>query len=276
MSLRSQIGNVRRAALSSFYCRRVPLGTLGPIITFTFDDFPRSALTVGGRILESFSIRATYYVASSLMNTRNNLGEQFRHEDLCALLDREHELAAHTFSHLSARRVPLDAFRSDVKKGQRAIEQITGRASSGNFAYPYGDATLRAKRNLGTACTSCRGTSPGLNGPYVDLNLLRANSLYGDVDRAQAAKKLILENEAQRLWLIFYSHDVSPTPSPFGCTPELLESVCSFAVARNARFMTVAQAMQELGQMREERSPSRSCPDFHQTDNAERTVLTLD
>lgn len=248
MSVRSQIGNVRRAALSSFYCRLVPLGTRGPIITFTFDDFPRSALTVGGPILESFGIRATYYVAMSLMSTRNNLGDQFRHDDLCALLDREHELASHTFSHLSARRVTFDAFRNDVKKGQRAIEQIIGGASSGNFAYPYGEATLLAKKKLGPACTSCRGTCRGLNGPYVDLNLLRANSLYGDVDRADGAKKLILENEAQRSWLIFYSHDVSPTPSPFGCTPKLLESICSFAIARGVRFMTVAEVMQELGQ----------------------------
>jgi hypothetical protein len=86
-----------------------------------------------------------------------------------------------------------------------------------------------------------------LNGPEIDLNLLRANSLYGNLDRAEAAKKLIRENEKQGYWLIFYSHDVAAQPSRFGCTPALLHEVCSFAAERGARFMTVAQVMKDLG-----------------------------
>jgi peptidoglycan/xylan/chitin deacetylase (PgdA/CDA1 family) len=218
----------------------------GPIITFTFDDFPRTALTTGAAVLESFGARATYYVAMSLMNTTNDLGEQFRQEDLDSVLDRGHELASHTYSHLSARKVSYRVFRDDVAKGEQAIREKMGVSGSGNFAYPYGDATLGAKRRLGPELMSSRGTCGGLNGPDVDLNLLRANSLYGDVDRVEAAKRLILENEQQRHWLIFYSHDVAPKPSPFGCTPKLLEAVCSLAAAREGRFMTVAQVVRDL------------------------------
>jgi peptidoglycan/xylan/chitin deacetylase (PgdA/CDA1 family) len=249
MSVRSQVGNVRRRILSSFYGRPVPLTIRAPIVTFSFDDFPRSALTSGAAILESFGARATYYVAMSLMNRTNDLGDQFRFEDLHALLEQGHELASHTFSHFSARQVDYDVFEQDVEKGERAIRECIGIPGSGNFAYPYGDVTLRAKRRLGPAFTSCRGTCGGLNGPDVDLNLLRANSLYGDVDRADGAKRLILQNQKLGHWLIFYSHDVAKRPSSFGCTPELLETICSFAAARGARFMTVAQVLQELGQM---------------------------
>jgi peptidoglycan/xylan/chitin deacetylase (PgdA/CDA1 family) len=246
MSLRSQVGGVRRRLLSNFYRRPVPLGMRGPIITFTFDDFPRTALTTGAAVLEEFGARATYYVTMSLMNTRNDLGEQFRQEDLDSVLDRGHELASHTYSHLSARKVSYRAFRDDVAKGEQAIQEKMGVPGSGNFAYPYGDATLAAKRRLGPELMSSRGTCGGLNGTDVDLNLLRANSLYGDVDRADVAKRLILENEQQGHWLIFYSHDVAPKPSPFGCTPQLLEAVCSFAAARKGRFMTVVQVMRDL------------------------------
>jgi hypothetical protein len=87
-----------------------------------------------------------------------------------------------------------------------------------------------------------------LNGPEADLNLLRANSLYGGLDRADAAKKLIMENEKRGHWLIFYSHDVAANPSRFGCTPQLLDAVCWFAAERGARLMTVAQVMNELGE----------------------------
>jgi peptidoglycan/xylan/chitin deacetylase (PgdA/CDA1 family) len=254
MSLRSQVGNVRRRILSGFYRRTVPLGALGPIITFSFDDFPRTALTIGAQILESVEARATYYVAMSLMNTTNDLGEQFRDEDLGSVVDRGHELASHTFSHLSASRVGYDVFKNDLEKGEQAIREKMGTPTSRNFAYPYGDVTLAIKRKLGAQLTSCRGNCGGVNGPDVDLNLLRANRIYGDLDRAEAAKRLVLENEEQRGWLIFYSHDVAAKPTPFGCTPELLAAICSFAATRNARFMTVGQVMKELGQQRDPRS----------------------
>ena len=258
MSLRSQVGSLRRRVLTDFHRRVVPLGTRDAIITFSFDDFPRTALTVGAEILERFGARATYYVAMSLMNMTNDLGEQFRREDLVALLDRGHELASHTFSHLSARRVGYGLFEHDVEKGDQAIREKMGVPASGNFAYPCGEATLGAKKKLGPKLTSSRGTCGGLNGPEVDLNLLRANSLYGGLDRADAAKRLILENEKQGRWLIFYTHDVAAKPSPFGCTPQLLEGICSFAAARNARFMTVAQVMEELGQQRNPRLDGES------------------
>jgi peptidoglycan/xylan/chitin deacetylase (PgdA/CDA1 family) len=251
MTLRSRAGNVRRKILSAVYQRPVALGAIGPIVTFTFDDFPRSALTVGGKVLESFGARATYYVAMSLMNMTNSLGEQFREEDLFSVLDRGHELASHTLSHLSARLSTCDAFVRDAEKGEEAIREKMGIPSSGNFAYPYGDVTPKVKRNLGARLTSCRGTIGGLNGPNVDLNLLRANSLYGDLDREEAAKQLILENERRRSWLIFYTHDVAAGPSRFGCFPQLLREVCSFAATRGARFMTVAEVMKELGQQPE-------------------------
>lgn len=257
MSLRSELGDVRRKIISAAYRRPVALGSLGPIVTFTFDDFPRSALTVGAEILESFGARATYYVSMSLMNTTNDLGEQFRIEDLFSLQDRGHEPANHTLSHLSARRVACDVFMRDVTKGEQAIREGIGLSESGNFAYPYGDVTLKVKRMLGPRLTSCRGTRGGLNGPDADLNLLRANSLYGGIERADEARRLILDNEKQRGWLIFYSHDVAKKPSPFGCTPQLLEAVCSFASVREVRFMTVATVMKELGQQPEARLEGR-------------------
>src|SRR5580704_13039157 len=102
MKLRSQLGRIRSNFLSSMYRRPAALGNLGPIVTFTFDDFPRSALTVGGSILESFAARATYYVSMGLMDAENQLGPQFSREDLHSLVERGHEVAIHGFDHLSA------------------------------------------------------------------------------------------------------------------------------------------------------------------------------
>jgi peptidoglycan/xylan/chitin deacetylase (PgdA/CDA1 family) len=247
MMLRSQLGAMRRHVLCSMYRRELPLGNVGPIVSFTFDDFPRSALMTGGTVLESVGGHATYYVAMGLIGQSNRLGEQFRHEDLVSLVKRGHELANHTFSHSSARRVETCIFKEDVERDERTILESTGIASSGNFAYPYGESTLRSKRILGPQMRSCRGTCGGFNGPNVDLNLLRANNLYGDVDQAERAKVLMMENKRRRSWLIFYSHDVCTSPSRFGCTPNLLHQVAEFAVKSGARLLTVAQVLDEMG-----------------------------
>jgi peptidoglycan/xylan/chitin deacetylase (PgdA/CDA1 family) len=227
------------------YSRRVSLGNRGPIVSFTFDDFPRSAFTIGGQILKNYGVRGTYYAAVGLMNKSNELGEQFRRHDLDALLSDGHELASHTFSHISCYSVSDINFRKEVKEGQRAIKELTTRSDSGNFAFPFGEVTAKAKKTIGSTVLSSRSIWSGLNGPEVDLSLLRANSLYGDRDKCAKVRELILDNERRRTWLIFYSHDVDDTPSRYGCTPELLESAVLLA-SRAARILTVAEVVTDL------------------------------
>jgi len=246
MNLRHYLGSLRRTALCVFYRRGVPLGDRGPIVSFTFDDFPRSALSVGGSILEEFGARGTYYVSPGLINSTNELGEQFHADDLHCLLEEGHELGHQTFGHISGRAVSCSAFLEDVRKGRMALEELTGMDAT-NFAYPYGHATVRTKRALGPTLTSCRSIIPGFNGPDVDLNLLKANRLYGDIDLSSAAEKLILENAEERGWLVFYTHDVRPDPSRFGCTPALLRSAVSFAKRSGSRILTVQEVLAEVG-----------------------------
>jgi peptidoglycan/xylan/chitin deacetylase (PgdA/CDA1 family) len=229
MSLRSVVGRAWHGVLRSRHRRQVPINGSGPLVSFSFDDFPRTAFTAGGSILGGFGVRGTYYVAAGLMGTSNESGDQFLLEDLHRLLQDGHELAGHTFSHSSSRRVALSEFQQDVRKGQQALREIVNSHASDNFAYPFGEVTLEAKRAIGTEMTSCRGVYPGLNGPDVDLNLLNANLLYGDVDNLKEVEQLVRENERQKGWLIFYTHDVRRNPSEYGCTPELLEAACRLA-----------------------------------------------
>jgi peptidoglycan/xylan/chitin deacetylase (PgdA/CDA1 family) len=247
MNPRSLLSALRRQTLCSLYARTVPWENRGPIVSFGFDDFPRTAYVAGGAILKSLGVRGTYYAAPGLMGTSNELGEQFCSEDVHSLLQDGHELACHTFSHISSRAVPCSKYRDDVDRGRKAMEEVAGAPDSGNFAYPSGHVTLMTKKTLGPRMSSSRGIFPGLNGPDVDLNLLRANRLYGDLDQFEKAQQLILENEERKSWLIFYSHDVRSEPSPYGCTPSLLKSTAAFAIQRGSRILTVRGVLEELG-----------------------------
>jgi len=244
MSLRSKLGRIRQSLLCTFNRRTVPLGDCGPIVSFAFDDFPRSAYSVGGAILEKYGARGTYYVTAGLTNTSNELGDLFIESDLYSLLEKGHEIASQTFHHSSCRSLPIAAFQADVNKGVKALEHLTG-GNHINFAYPYGHVTLESKKALGGYLTSARSIIPGFNGPEVDLNLLRANSLYGGTERAGRAKELIAENARRRTWLIFYTHDVRPNPSEYGCQPELLEAAVACAARSGARILSVRETLAE-------------------------------
>jgi len=246
MNLRSQAGRIRRTLLQAAFARRAELRQCGPIVSFTFDDFPRTALTIGGSILRNYGFYGTYYTAMSLMDTCNGLGEHFRREDLSALLEDGHELASHTYGHTSSRSVSCSAFTADAVKGRMAVESVAGKREAGNFAFPFGDVTLKTKREIGAKMASCRSIWGGFNGPVVDLNLLRANSLYGNQNQSDRIRKLIEQNEHRRTWLIFYSHDVQDNPSPFGCTPELLQLAVSFAAQTAGQVLTVGDVVAEL------------------------------
>src|SRR5277367_5575146 len=146
---RSQLASARREALSVLARRDVRIPCDRPLISFSFDDFPRTALTVGGSILQDAGVRGTYYTAPGLMDSQNELGPQFRREDLTELLQAGHELASHTYSHASARTSRLADYVDEVTRGYETLTQTLGLTASRQFAYPYGEVTLRVKRAVG-------------------------------------------------------------------------------------------------------------------------------
>lgn len=234
--------SIRERALCYVHTRRYTLQNEGSIVSFCFDDFPHTAYINGGAILSELHVKATYYVAIGLMNKVGGSGRHFDIDDLHSLVRDGHELASHTFSHISGRKVRHDVFCKDVQRGRNALREMN-LPTSGNFAYPYGDATMWSKKALTTVMTSCRSVIPGINGPQVDLNLLRANALYGNVEKLGSVEKLLRQNEAKKGWLIFYTHDVCERPSGFGCTPGLLEAAASRAIEGGNRILTIAEVL---------------------------------
>ena len=172
----------------------------------------------------------------------------FVEKDLHSLLEQGHEIASHTFQHSSCRSLSLSAFEADVQKGMEAVEHLTGRKSF-NFAYPYGEITLASKKALGPRLASARSIIPGFNGPEIDLSLLRANRLYGGFEVSQPVRDTIRQNVKHKSWLIFYTHDIRPSPSPYGCTPALFEFAVSEAVRSGSRILTVGQVLSEIGNL---------------------------
>src|SRR6266498_913328 len=86
--------------------RRLAVRTALPLVSFTFDDFPRSAFLEAASILRRYRILGTYYVSLGLMGKQSHLGPMFQAEDLKELARLGHELGCHTFGHCNSWNTP--------------------------------------------------------------------------------------------------------------------------------------------------------------------------
>jgi peptidoglycan/xylan/chitin deacetylase (PgdA/CDA1 family) len=216
------------------------------MITFTFDDFPRSAYCQGSSILQSHDARGTYYASLGLMNSRTVCGELFVLDDLQRLLNDGHELACHTHDHLECSQTGRRAYEHNILKNAAEAARLLNGYRFRHFAYPCGSVAGPHKKMLARHFQTLRTTESGVNAGRFDLNRLRANRLYSGSVPVNNALQLIEENVRSPGWLIFYTHDVCSSPSPFGCTPEYFEKVVAAAAQSGSTILTIGAASGQL------------------------------
>src|SRR3954467_10976105 len=100
MGLPSKVRNYWMGHVAEHVFRRpIQVAPETPLISFTFDDFPRSALFAGGEILNRRGLAGTYYAALGLAGRQTRSGQIFEMADLQQLVRQGHELGCHTFAH---------------------------------------------------------------------------------------------------------------------------------------------------------------------------------
>ena len=129
-------GRYSTSAARLFFRRPFPINSQLPFISFTFDDFPRSALLTGGTILKRFGLRATYYAAFGLMGKQAPPGPIFLPEDIKLLIDDGHELGCHTFGHMHAWKTELRVFADSILENRVALHKSFPGASFRMLSYP--------------------------------------------------------------------------------------------------------------------------------------------
>lgn len=241
--------NKWRRTLVRHFARRPARLCMGrPLVSFTFDDFPLSALTSGGEILRRFGAAGTYYMANSLLGRESEVGPIASANDVRRAVMEGHEVGCHTFHHLDAVVAEVDAFRRSIQENQRAFQQIVAGAQFRSFAYPFDGPRLAIKRAIRGHFLSCRGGGQRANVGSVDLELVGAYFIdHRNTGDMTSIGSLIEHNARSKGWLVFATHDVSPNPSPFGCTPSEFETIVQMTVESGAEILTVAGACDRIG-----------------------------
>jgi peptidoglycan/xylan/chitin deacetylase (PgdA/CDA1 family) len=215
-----------------------------PVISFTFDDFPRSALLTGGPILEQFGVTGTFYASMGLMGTIAPTGEIFHLEDLKRLTDGKHEIGCHTFDHCHAWNTRPKDFEASIVRNTQALRSVLPDAEIKTLSYPIANPRPDTKRRAAKYFQGCRSGGQTYNAQTCDLNGLDAFFLEQSRDNLGAIKKIIDANCRDRGWLIFATHDVGDNPTPYGCKPSFFEDVVRYSVDSAATLLPVSQALE--------------------------------
>lgn len=236
----------RRLCADRLFRRPFPISSDTPLVSFTFDDFPETAFSVGGSILQEAGARGTYFVSLSLAGKEDASGRMFQTDDLARLQQLGHELGCHTFGHCDSSETESKAFLDSVISNQETLESILPDAVFRSFSFPKSAPRAQTKRAVGKRFECCRGGGQTFNSGLADLNYLRSFFLEQARGDLSAVKAVIDQNRAANGWLIFSTHDVCSSPSPYGCTPEFFEAVVRYTVESGATILPVIRAWERL------------------------------
>lgn len=236
-------GKVRRLAARAGIRRPLQTDFSAPVVSFTFDDFPRSAALNGAPMLERRGWNATWYTAMGFLGTTTHLGEMMEPADIEALSARGHEIACHTYAHLDASHCDPAVFADDCERNCAELMDLGILRPRTSFAFPYGEASPGTKSALQGRYGAMRGVRYGINRKGDDLNLLKAVALDGGKAGLEKALRAVHEVDQAPGWLIFYGHDVRENPSEWGCTPDFLATVCEAVAALDLPVLTVGDTL---------------------------------
>jgi glycosyltransferase involved in cell wall biosynthesis/peptidoglycan/xylan/chitin deacetylase (PgdA/CDA1 family) len=240
-------GYVQRRTTTNVWRRPFIISSQRPLISFTFDDFPRSALLAGGAILNRFGRAGTYYASLGLVGKETPSGQIFFSDDLPTLIEQGHELGCHTFSHCDSWATATKTFENSIRQNRVALDRLFPYAEFKTFSYPISLPRPNTKARIADQFLCCRGGGQTFNAGKVDLNQLSAYFLEKSRGNFQTIKDLIDRNRRACGWLIFATHDIADTHTPFGCTPEFFEKVVEYALSSGAEVVPVVEALELLG-----------------------------
>lgn len=238
-------GKLRRRTVRLVARRPAPAAPPRPMVSFSFDDVPLSATLTGAAVLESRGLRGTYYFMAGLADTDEVLWRTAGAADAQRLSKAGHEIGCHTYSHLDCGRANGAQVADDIARNASALADW-GLPPAVSFAYPFGDVGAPAKRVLAGRYRSLRTVQSGMIEKGADLNQLPAVGIEGS-NGEEAARHWLDKARAANAWLILYTHDVTETPSQFGCRPEALERLTAKAVLDGFDVVTVAEGARRMG-----------------------------
>jgi peptidoglycan/xylan/chitin deacetylase (PgdA/CDA1 family) len=219
------------------------LRTDGPIVSFTFDDIPASALR-GADLLETVGAWGTFYISAGLLGTAGMHGRHANQQEISELCARGHEIGCHTYSHVPAASCSKSGFTKELARNRDFLADLTGHTPK-SFAFPFGSVSTSTKYVARAHYSSCRTTQSHTQASVFDAAALGGVPLYSDPERLRVCDEMIEKSAGGKNWLIFYTHDIEQVPSAFGCQLDHLRHVIQRCQELAYHFLTVGDVIEK-------------------------------
>lgn len=217
-----------------------------PVISFTFDDFPRSALHQAGVILREHRYAGTYYTSFGLMGTTAPTGEIFTMDDLDEFAGQGHELGCHTFDHYDSWQTAPEEFEASILRNRQKLAMLVPGARFTSLSYPISWPRPQTKGRIAKYFDCARGGGQTFNVGAVDLNYLKAFFIEQSQGNFDQIKQVVDANSHACGWLIFATHDVCDSPTRYGCTAEFFGRVVKCAADSGAQVLPIGDALKRV------------------------------
>src|ERR1700712_4872467 len=141
---------------------RLQLHNPTPMVSFTFDDLPKSAATTGADLLEAHGARGTFYVSGGLVDIGTEDWAAGDGNDLLSLRRRGHEIGCHTFSHLRVCDLDEASLANEIARNRDFLRALDPSLEIDTFASPWGYGSFARKSQLKDRFLTCRSIVQGV------------------------------------------------------------------------------------------------------------------
>ena len=238
----------QRLKLERWFSRRLLIRPLllnrtHGVVSFSFDDAPRSACNAGRQILENFDSRGTFYLAGGLTAGLEMGKPCHTLQDAQTLVANGHHVGCHTWSHQRCDLMPRVEMRTEIERNSQFLTELGVPTTDRHFSFPLGGYHLSSKHLAAQHFASGRLNFGGMQTTMADLNALRASALYQHLWDHNSLTTLMTQVAKSKAWLVLYTHDVDNDPSRYGCTPAMLQHAVVQAQRAGCKVLPVNQAI---------------------------------
>ena len=209
------------------------------IVSFTFDDVPKSAFENALPLLEKRGFKGTWYVCGGYLGEMFDGKLNLSEDDVYKLVELDHEIGCHTYGHLSLWKTKEQDLIKDLDKNKEVLEHITGAGKIISFAYPYGRVGYRIKDVIKDSYSIARGTKGIANIGRTDLYELSAVSLCNEYLSINRIRGYLEDTIEKKGWIIFYTHEVETNYGKYGCSPEYYQRLLDLVEDYKMKTMSV-------------------------------------
>ncbi len=212
-----------------------------PIVSFSYDDFPKSAIDIGATELEKHDFKGSFYPAASFCGAHEDGQDYYTQADIHRLRTHGHEIGCHTYDHANLLRLNNREIEDQFTRNQAFFDPMLDKDRFVSLAYPFGNVSPRVKKVAQQRFPICRGVWSGVNTGMIDMALLKVVGLDHHLTVEQT-RDWIEQTRAVNGWLIFVAHDIQEQHSPFGVSPDRYASIVDTVAESGIEVLTIRDA----------------------------------